>query len=184
MGKMIQKFQITLATKITILRILLTVPIVVLVSFNEFYVSFVLFIFASVTDFLDGYLARKMNEVTNLGKFVDQLADKILITSTFIAFMGLGFLGTWFVITVVVRDIIVNGVRMIAAEKGKVIAADKLGKIKTIFQVALVFLLFIHGLIGLQGSGMLTILVWMSFFLTVISGINYVIRNIHIFKGA
>ncbi|MDI3473450.1 MAG: CDP-diacylglycerol---glycerol-3-phosphate 3-phosphatidyltransferase [Thermotogaceae bacterium] len=179
-----QKLEITLATKITILRVLLTVPIVVLMSFGEFYISFALFIFASVTDFLDGYLARKMNEVTVLGKFIDQLADKILITSTLIAFMDIGFLGSWFVIVTVVRDIIVNGIRMIAAEKGIVIAADKLGKIKTVSQVVLIIVLFIHGIINLQTSLVSTILVWLSFLFTVISGINYTFRNIHVIKGA
>jgi len=179
-----RKLEVTLATKITIFRILLTLPIVILLSFGEFYVSFVLFIFASVTDFLDGYLARKMNEVTALGKFIDQLADKILITSILIVFMDIGFLGSWFVIVTVVRDIIVNGIRMVAAEKGVVIAADKLGKLKTVSQVALVMVLFIQGIIGLQASWVSTVLIWLSFLLTVISGINYTFRNIHVLKGA
>jgi len=179
-----QKPQITLATKITLFRVLLTIPIVTLLGFKEFYISFILFIFASVSDFLDGYLARKRNEITDLGKFADQLADKILITSVFIIFMNLNFLGAWFVITVVVRDIVVSGIRMIAAEKGKVIAADKIGKFKTVTQVSLIFVLFIHGIFGLQDSSLLVLLTWLSFALTVLSGINYLLKNIHIFKGA
>lgn len=183
MNQTYQKLRVTLATKITLFRILLAVPIVILIAFREFYASFALFIFASVTDFLDGYLARKRNEITDLGKFADQLADKILITSVFIIFMDLGFLGAWFVITVVVRDIVVSGIRMIAAEKGRVIAADKLGKFKTISQVSLIFILFIHGITGLQDSFLLTVLIWLSFSLTVLSGMNYFFKNIRIFKG-
>ena len=102
-----------------------------------------IFVLISCTDWLDGYLARSRNEVTDFGKFMDPLADKILVTAALIALVELGNLPTWVVLIILAREFIVSGVRMMAASKGVVIAASMLGKFKTVFQMIAIFLFIV-----------------------------------------
>ncbi len=166
-----------LANKITLLRIFALVPVIFFLSFpSPLFCAIACFIFfiASMSDMLDGYIARKYQSVTNFGKFLDPLADKLLICSVFIQLSFLGWLPAWVSIIIVVRELAVTGLRAVAADEGVVIAADKYGKYKTIFQaVALGPLIYHYPLFGfdvnIAGYAILAI----ALILTVYSGYNY-----------
>ena len=108
------------------------------------YISLILFVAASITDWFDGYLARKNHLVTNFGKFMDPLADKLLVCSAMICMIELGRLPAWFVIIIIGREFIISGFRLIAAENGIVIAANYWGKFKTVSQMIMIILLILH----------------------------------------
>lgn len=149
--------------KLIILRFVLALIIIIILSFvplslkNDFsfligsniYVSWlnvialILFIIASFTDYLDGYLARKNNQITNFGKFFDPLADKVLVNSVLVFFAAFEYIPIWIVVIFIIRDIMVDGLRMNLSTKGKVLAADKSGKLKTFFQMIGIIVLFI-----------------------------------------
>lgn len=143
-----------LPNKLTLFRIIL-VPIMVIVSFFDIPGSFLgisttmwimelIFIIVSITDKLDGYLARKNNQVTNFGKFLDPIADKILVVATMILFVEMGRLPAWIPIIVIFREFAVSGYRLIAVQNsGKVIAANVLGKLKTVTQMIAIILMFL-----------------------------------------
>ena len=139
------------------------------------YISLTLFGVASVTDWFDGYLARKNNLVTNFGKFMDPLADKLLVCSAMICLIPLGKLTAWFVIVIIAREFIISGFRLIAAENGIVIAANYWGKFKTASQMIMIILLILHF------DGIFVILeqifIWLSLALTIISLITYIWQN-------
>ena len=139
------------------------------------YISLTLFVVASVTDWFDGYLARKNNLVTNFGKFMDPLADKLLVCSAMICMIDLKRLSAWFVIIIIAREFIISGFRLIAAENGIVIAANYWGKFKTAFQMIMIILLILHF------DGIFVILeqifIWLSLALTIISLITYIWQN-------
>lgn len=139
------------------------------------YISLTLFVVASVTDWFDGYLARKNNLVTNFGKFMDPLADKLLVCSAMICMIDLKRLPAWFVIIIIAREFIISGFRLIAAENGIVIAANYWGKFKTAFQMIMIILLILHF------DGIFVILeqifIWLSLALTIISLITYIWQN-------
>ena len=140
--------------KLTVLRILL-VPIMVILSFFDIpgkvlwvpmtmFLMWIIFIIASITDKLDGYLARKNNQVTDFGKFLDPIADKILVIAAMLILVGMQKLPAWIPIIVVFREFLVSGYRMMAAgKKGKVVAANKWGKLKTVTQMIALILIFI-----------------------------------------
>lgn len=136
-----------------------------------------LFLVASFTDFLDGYIARKYQLITNFGKFMDPLADKLLVCSALICFVGLMELSPWITIAVVAREFIISGFRLIAAEHGKVIAAGIWGKLKTASQMICIVLLLIRP----DGNGMINVLtevfVWLMLALTLISLAEYIWKN-------
>ena len=138
------------------------------------YISLALFVVASVTDF-DGYLARKNNLVTNFGKFMDPLADKLLVCSAMICMIELNRLPAWFVIIIIGREFIISGFRLIAAENGIVIAANYWGKFKTASQMIMIILLILHF------DGIFVTLeqlfIWLSLALTIISLITYIWQN-------
>jgi CDP-diacylglycerol--glycerol-3-phosphate 3-phosphatidyltransferase len=145
------------------------------------YAALFLFILAAITDFVDGHLARKHNLVTNFGKFIDPVADKLLVLSTMIMLSWHGILPAWIVVAVLLRELAVDGLRLVAAEQGKVIAAGKLGKIKTVCQMVMIishlvyFAQFplLHILAGwLLIPAQLAVLV-----MTLWSGIDYFVRN-------
>ena len=174
-----------LPNKLTILRILLVPVIVALILLAQddtlLYAAGILFLLASFTDFLDGYLARKNNWITNFGKFMDPLADKLLICSILIALSALGKVPVWAVLVIVAREFAISGFRLVAVEKGTVIAAGNLGKRKTNAQTLWVaFLLFPFA----WGYWELTaqILMWLSVILTVWSFVDYVMRNPSVLK--
>ena len=179
-----------LANKITISRILAT-PIFLFFLvpgwFGQFfgldqwgrYAAAVVFILASITDMVDGNIARKNNMVTELGKFLDPVADKLLVTSALIAFIRTDNLSVWAVFIIIAREFIVTGFRVIAAGRGVIIAADKWGKIKTVIQIVAIVAILIRNfpisLITDFPLGM--ILMYIAVVLTVISGINYIAKN-------
>lgn len=139
------------------------------------YISLALFVVASVTDWFDGYLARKNNLVTNFGKFMDPLADKLLVCSAMICMIELNRLPAWFVIIIIGREFIISGFRLIAAENGIVIAANYWGKFKTASQMIMIILLILHF------DGIFVTLeqlfIWLSLVLTIISLITYIWQN-------
>ena len=141
---------------------------------NMRYVAAALFIIASLTDMLDGKIARKYNLVTNFGKFMDPLADKLLVCSALICMIELRELPAWMVIIIISREFIISGFRLVASDNGVVIAASYWGKFKTTFQrIGVVLLIFnIPAL-----STLTTIIVWIALALTVISLVDYIVKN-------
>ena len=141
---------------------------------NMRYVAAALFIIASLTDMLDGKIARKYNLVTNFGKFMDPLADKLLVCSALICMIELRELPAWMVIIIISREFIISGFRLVASDNGVVIAASYWGTFKTTFQMIGVVLL-IFNIPAL--STLTTIIVWIALALTVISLVDYIVKN-------
>ena len=139
------------------------------------YIALVIFIVASLTDFLDGKIARKYNLVTNFGKFMDPLADKLLVCSALICLIALDRIPAWIVIVIISREFIISGFRLIAAENGIVIAANYWGKFKTVSQMIMIILLLID--LGGVFDILEQIFIWLSLALTVISLITYIWQN-------
>ena len=139
------------------------------------YISVAIFVIASITDWFDGYLARKNHLVTNFGKFMDPLADKLLVCSAMICLIELDRLPAWIVIVIIAREFIISGFRLIAAENGIVIAANYWGKFKTVSQMIMIILLLLDlgGAFDILGE----IFIWLSLILTVISLITYIWQN-------
>ncbi|MBS5927157.1 MAG: CDP-diacylglycerol--glycerol-3-phosphate 3-phosphatidyltransferase [Clostridium sp.] len=188
-----------LANKLTVIRIFL-VPIFLIfiavqgIPYGTFIATFI-FILASLTDKLDGYIARSRNQITNFGKFMDPLADKLLVTSALISLVELQMVPSWAAIVIIAREFAVSGLRTIAASEGKVIAASWWGKIKTVIQIIAIVLLLLQ--FNITTSSYLTNLVessgfWNWFFMnvpswilnisvviTLISGWDYFRKNKH-----
>ena len=166
-----------LANKLTLSRIFIVIPIVVLLYFNNeafCLLATILFILGALTDAIDGHIARKEKMVTSFGKFLDPLADKILIASVLIMLVELNWIPAWIAIIVIVRELLVTGLRAIAADKGQVIAADKYGKMKTIMQsVALVPLIYHYPVFGVDAAKLGFVLLLVAVVLTLYSGWNY-----------
>ena len=165
--------------KLTVARMIL-VPFLVLFMLTGWggeanrYISLAIFVVASVTDWFDGKLARKYNLVTNFGKFMDPLADKLLVCSALICLIELGQLPSWMVIIIVSREFIISGFRLIAAEQGIVIAASYWGKFKTTFQMIAVILM----IVDLPVLHILTVAcTWIALVLTVVSLVDYIAKN-------
>ncbi|HNW86440.1 MAG TPA: CDP-diacylglycerol--glycerol-3-phosphate 3-phosphatidyltransferase [Candidatus Limiplasma sp.] len=165
--------------RITIARVALIPVIVILLQFDVSIcraLALVCFMVASFTDWLDGYLARKLQIVTNFGKFLDPVADKLLVLSTMIALCGLGDFPAWVCIVVLFRELAVDGLRMVAVEQGHVIAAGKLGKIKTALQMlTLILVLLDTRMFG--DFPMTELMIYASVAMTLWSGLDYFIRN-------
>lgn len=169
---------------LTMTRIL-AAPIVVFLLYLEMwfefrlgaYGAFAVYALACITDYFDGKIARSQNTITNLGKFLDPLADKLLIGSAFIMLVRLGpdwRVPAWIVIIIICRELAVTGMRAVAAEMGEVVAADKLGKAKTLAQsLAGGFLIFHYPIMGFDPRPVGQVLLWIALLLTVISGGNY-----------
>lgn len=166
--------------KLTIARMIM-VPFFVLFSLTGWggeanrYICLLIFVGASATDWFDGYLARKNNLVTNFGKFMDPLADKLLVCSALICMIELGRLPAWIVIIIIAREFIISGFRLIAAENGVVIAANYWGKFKTVSQMVMIILLILD--FGGFWAVLAQAFVWISLALTVISLITYIAQN-------
>ncbi|MGM0901963.1 MAG: CDP-diacylglycerol--glycerol-3-phosphate 3-phosphatidyltransferase [Bacillota bacterium] len=186
--------------KITISRIFL-IPIflvVMLAPFDWGEVSFLgavmpvthligalIFIFASATDWVDGYYARKYNLVTNLGKFLDPLADKLLIASALIVLVELQLASSWIVIIIIFREFAVTGLRAILAEGGEVVAANMLGKIKTWAQIVAISALLLHNIIfEVISVPFDDIALWVAMIFTIWSGLDYFIKNKAVFMNS
>ena len=133
-----------------------------------------LFIVASITDYLDGFLARKYNLVTPVGELLDPIADKLLISSSLIMLVKHGWLDAWIVIIIIGREIMITGLRAISAQKGTIIPADRYGKLKMFLQIIAISFLIIHYPIGgINWNFYGYILIWIALLLTVFSGVNY-----------
>ena len=169
-----------LPNKLTILRVIMIPFFVAALLYdgganqNMRYVAAALFIIASLTDMLDGKIVRKYNLVTNFGKFMDPLADKLLVCSALICMIELRELPAWMVIIIISREFIISGFRLVASDNGVVIAASYWGKFKTTFQMIGVVLL-IFNIPAL--STLTTIIVWIALALTVISLVDYIVKN-------
>ena len=169
-----------LPNKLTILRIIM-VPFFVFFMLTDVggpankWIALALFCVASLTDLLDGKIARKYNLVTNFGKFMDPLADKLLVCSAMICMIELGRLPAWIVIVIIAREFIISGFRLVASDNGIVIAASYWGKFKTVFQMAMIIVLIMDlgGVFDLVG----TILIWIALALTIISLVDYIVKN-------
>ena len=175
---------LNLPNKLTIFRVIL-IPVFIIALMSGIipepvnrYVGVVIFCVASFTDYLDGHIARKYNLVTNFGKFMDPLADKLLVSSALICMIELGFLPAWIVIIIISREFIITGFRLIAAEGGLVIAASWWGKIKTVTQMLMIILVLL-GVGGIIGN----ILIILATVFTVISGVDYIVKNIGVLKN-
>ncbi len=145
------------------------------------YVAAAVFILASATDWLDGYLARKNGLVTDFGKFMDPIADKLLVCSAMICLVENDALAAWIVIIIIGREFIISGFRLVASDKGTVIAASYWGKFKTVFQMIMVILLILD--LGGVFDTIAEVVVWISLILTVISLIDYLYKNWSVMDG-
>ena len=188
--------KMNLPNKLTIFRMILILPFVVLLlgGYHQWgwftaifggimeyvdYIALAIFVIASLTDLLDGKIARKYNLVTNFGKFMDPLADKLLVCAALIALIELGRIPSWVVIVIISREFIISGFRTIAADNNVVIAASYWGKFKTTFQMVMVCLM-IANIPALQ---LVTdIVMWISLVLTVVSLVDYLVKNKDVMK--
>ena len=142
------------------------------------WIALAIFCVASLTDMLDGKIARARNLVTNFGKFMDPLADKLLVCSAMICLIATGQLAAWIVIIIIAREFIISGFRLVAADNGIVIAASYWGKFKTVSLMAMIIVLIADfgGVFYMIGN----VLIWVSLILTVVSLIDYVVKNIEV----
>lgn len=171
-----------LPNKLTMLRIILVPVFVVLFKLDCFYAALIVFVAASLTDMLDGKIARARNLITNFGKLMDPLADKVLVMSAMLCFVGTGLAPEWVVIVILAREFLVTSLRLIAAGEGRVIAADMFGKCKTVAQMAWIVCGLLSIAAGLGAFAVLTqVLMWLSAALALLSGANYCIRNRDVF---
>lgn len=172
-----------LPNKLTIFRVILIPFFVVLLLFDitayDKWIALAIFIIASLTDFLDGHIARKYNLVTNFGKFMDPLADKLLVCSAMICLVELARIPAWVVIIVIAREFIISGFRLVASDNGVVIAASYWGKFKTVFQMLMICLM----IADLEPLTLVTqIIMWVALALTVVSLVDYLMKNKSVMK--
>ena len=196
----LEVLNLNLPNKITVSRVML-IPfflIVMLVDFGwgnlsigqetlpvNHLVGAIIFIFASVTDWVDGYYARKYNLVTNLGKFLDPLADKLLVSAALIVLVEAQLAPSWIVIIIISREFAVTGLRLILAGTGEVVAANMLGKIKTWTQIIAVSALLLHNFpFSYINFPFDTVALWISMFFTIWSGWDYFVLNKDVFKNS
>lgn len=174
-----------LPNKLTILRMILIIPFLFVLlgghagwmgSWNPYsdYIALAIFIAASFTDWIDGKISRKYHLITNFGKFMDPMADKLLVCSALIALIELGRIPAWAVIIIICREFVISGFRLVAADKGIVIAAGYWGKCKTVSQMVMICLMLIN-LPVLQA--LTDIIMWITLALTIISLIDYLVKN-------
>lgn len=169
-----------LPNKLTVLRVLM-IPFFVafmlmdIVPGMDKWIALAIFAIASLTDLLDGKIARKYNLVTNFGKFMDPLADKLLVSSAMICLVEMGRLPAWIVIIIISREFIISGFRLVASDSGIVIAASYWGKFKTVFQMVMIIVMIMD--LGPSFAMLETILIYVALILTVVSLIDYVAKN-------
>ena len=175
-----------LPNKLTIMRVIL-IPFFVFFLLSPYfpaygnYIAVAIFIVASLTDMLDGKIARKYNLVTNFGKFMDPLADKLLVCAAMICLIETGQLAAWIVIVIISREFIISGFRLVASDNGVVIAASYWGKFKTTFQMLMVIVLILD--IQMPFFQILgTVLTYVALILTVVSLIDYIVKNKDVLK--
>ena len=175
-----------LPNKLTIFRVILIPFFVVFLLLDPSnqtyrYIADAIFIIASLTDMLDGKIARKYNLVTNFGKFMDPPADKLLVSAAMICLIATGQLAAWIVIVIISREFIISGFRLIASDNGIVIAASYWGKFKTVFQMLMIIVLIAN--IQMPFFTVLgTILIYVALVLTIVSLIDYIVKNKDVLK--
>lgn len=168
-----------LPNKLTLFRVILIIPFVLFMLTDiagtaSDWIALIIFIVASLTDLLDGKIARKYNLVTNFGKFMDPLADKLLVCSAMICLIEMERIPAWVVIIIIAREFIISGFRLIASDNNIVIAASYWGKFKTTFQMIMVCLM----IADIAALAVLTqIVMWIALILTIVSLIDYIIKN-------
>lgn len=206
MSENVKKNKMNLPNKLTVFRVILIVPfvLVLLGSFQGWswceqlfgggnayaeYAALAIFIVASLTDLLDGKIARKYNLVTNFGKFMDPLADKLLVCAAMIVLVEMGRIPSWVVIVIISREFIISGFRLIASDNGVVIAASYWGKFKTTFQMVMICMMIVKDAPFLAASGgqegfaaATDIVMWIALALTLISLADYLIKNKGVMK--
>lgn len=172
-----------LPNKLTMFRVVL-IPFFVLfmlvpITPVDKWIALGIFIVASLTDLLDGKIARKYNLVTNFGKFMDPLADKLLVCSALICLVALSKIPAWIVIVIIAREFIISGFRLIASDNGVVIAASYWGKFKTTFQMIMICLM----IADIQAIQIVTdVVMWIALILTVVSLVDYLVKNKDVMK--
>nr|WP_330364366.1 CDP-diacylglycerol--glycerol-3-phosphate 3-phosphatidyltransferase [Butyrivibrio sp. XPD2002] len=177
--------KMNLPNKLTIFRVILIPFFVVFLLAHIFgeadkWIAVGIFIVASLTDLADGKIARKYNLVTDFGKFMDPLADKLLVCSAMICLVELGRIPSWIVVIIIAREFIISGFRLIAVENGRVIAASYWGKFKTTFQMIMVILMIVN---IPQLQLVTTIIMYIALALTIISLCDYIIKNKDVMSG-
>ncbi len=154
-------------------------------------VAVILFGFASITDTMDGQIARKRGIVTTMGKFLDPIADKLLVTSVLIALVELGKISAWVAIIVISREFIVTGIRLLAADKNVVISASKIGKVKTVVQIIAIVIIMLSSQVEIFFTGWsglpyvqitASVILFLAVVLTLVSGYDYLKKNLHFIK--
>ena len=172
-----------LPNKLTTLRVIM-IPFFVFFMLTDVggnankWIALALFVIASLTDFLDGKIARKYHLVTNFGKFMDPLADKLLVCSALICLQDLDRVPAWVVIVIIAREFIISGFRLVASDNGIVIAASYWGKFKTTFQMLMIIVMIMNlgGAFDMVG----TVLMWIALALTIISLVDYIAMNVQV----
>ena len=172
-----------LPNKLTILRVILIPFFVVFMLFDitgaaDKWIALVIFCVASLTDMLDGKIARKYNLVTNFGKFMDPLADKLLVCTALICLTSMNRLNVIVVLVIIAREFIISGFRLVASDNGIVIAASYWGKFKTVSQMALIIVLIMD--LGGVWNVVGTVLTWVALLLTIVSLIDYIAKNVQV----
>lgn len=178
------------ANKITVSRILLIPVFIALALFQNFYAqlaALLVFVLAAATDSVDGYVARKYDMISDFGKFMDPLADKLLVTAALCVLVGAGKTSVWVLFIIIVREFVVTGLRLIAVDNGVVIAASMWGKVKTVLQIIVVSVGLLPWNIGqayvlFAGVTVLDLLMWLVVAVTVISGCEYIFKNSTVLK--
>ena len=176
-----------LPNKLTVLRVLM-IPFFVFFMLNDIpagfgkWIALTIFIAASLTDLFDGKIARKYNLITNFGKFMDPLADKLLVCSALVCLTEKGALASWMVIVIISREFIISGFRLVASDNGVVIAASYWGKFKTVFQMIMIGMLI--GDLPFAFYRILTqTVVWIALILTIVSLVDYLYKNREVLKN-
>ena len=164
-----------LPNKLTIFRVILVIPFVALMLNGYDLWAVAVFIIASLTDLLDGKIARKYNLITDFGKFMDPLADKLLVCAAMICLVEMGRLPAWMVIVIISREFIISGFRLVASDNGVVIAASYWGKFKTTFQMLMIIVLILN--LGGVFDTIGLVLTWIALILTVVSLVDYLVKN-------
>lgn len=173
----------TTANKITVLRIILVPVFMVLLYLGQTYCALAVYIIACVSDFVDGKIARKYNQITDFGKFMDPLADKMLVLAAMCYFVEVGLIPGWVVAVVLLREFGVSGLRLLAVEQGIVIAAAWSGKIKTGVTMVALGVLILAGQPWFPAPEVIAVVCWLLILITTLySGIEYFAKNIGVFK--
>jgi CDP-diacylglycerol--glycerol-3-phosphate 3-phosphatidyltransferase len=190
-----------LPNKLTIARIILAPIFMIFLLFDNMYLRYLatlIFIVAALTDLYDGYLARKTGVITGFGKFMDPLADKILVSTAFISFVALGYVQTWMILVIILREFLVTGFRSLAAYRGVVILPSYLAKWKTGCQMTVIVMILVY--INLKSTllplgndwsifttdsifTVFDVMIFITMFLTVVTGIDYLVKNAFLLKG-